>query len=160
MRLSSKISDNQIHLLVKDYIKFLLLSHRNTECYQIETEKFDGFSKNQILKNLTKNSNEVQFLEQQFDFINSKNSDWNKDFFSDLAKINFLSKAEILNNKLVHFRLSVPLITMDKSLIIIKTVYQNSYSQGEINGSDSIELFRINELNKLEYLGLLFGTSI
>lgn len=160
MQLSNKISDNEIYLFLKDFIKHLQSSHRKTHWYQIETEKFDDFGKMKIIDYLTKNEEERFYLEEQLDFINTTNSTWNKDYFNDTIEIDFISSAEARRSKLTHFRFSVPLITMNKDLLIMKVVYQNAYTENNLNGSDCIELFKILNPKKWEYIGHLYGTSI
>lgn len=156
-KLSNIISNNTIIEFIQNHIIYILDSHRKTNYYQQELEKFDNFSKTQIIDNLANNDEDAFFFQQQFDYLERNDSYWNKEDFADLPNINFISKNEIVHKKLTHFRFSSPIISRDKKTLILKVIYQNSYTK-ELKGSDYIELFKAND--KWEHLGHLFGTSI
>ncbi|KQS93967.1 hypothetical protein [Chryseobacterium sp. Leaf394] len=156
---STQITNNEVNETIINFISKILNIHRTTNIYQLEIEEYDDFTKNQILKYLSKNEEEKIFLNDQFNFKQNAVS-WDAENYKKQLNIEFIPKSQILQKRDTHFRFSKPIITLDRDLLIIKVTYQNNFGESNLKGSECVELFRKNELNIWENFTHLFAMSL
>ncbi|MFN8283570.1 MAG: hypothetical protein U0U67_10170 [Chitinophagales bacterium] len=156
---TNSFSIEDLYELLNNYIIEILNSHRKTSFFQLEVENYTNFEKNQLLESISRTEIERQFISEQFLLEENQKLDWNVDLIS-VDKVTFLPKNTIVNQELIHFKFSLPIVSIDDVIVFIKVVYQSGFNQRSINGSNCIEMFKKDSSNKYKNIGHLFGMSI
>jgi hypothetical protein len=155
--LSTIIEEKALYDVIDFVISGILISHRKTEYFQLEIEPFSDFEKSVILRSIAETDRQREYLENQINSLPTESANWNPSLIKN--KVKFISQKDLQSRKLKHFRFSVPLLSEDGQLLILKQVFQPNFLPDQLLGSSCIELYKgLND--DWKYAGHLFGTSI